>query len=205
MKLAPTKSSRALQTPKTVARQLFFVIPSLALLAAAPLCSAAPIQDPVAQVKQLASQNLSQADYAAAVADLVKDDPTDAEIIMAEAVKDEPKYACAVVKAGILALQPQNGTIDPKVVASIVVTIVETIQNTNPDLVQQIISCALAVDHDAGPEILNALAGLFGTHGSHFPPWQFGPPIPPGNGHNPGFPTPTPPRTPPPVTGYKPI
>ena len=170
-------SPRALQMPRSAARQLAWFLSLLALLAASPLCSAQPVQDPVAAVKALAGQGLDQADFAAAVADLVKNDPDAADNILAEAVKDEPKYACAVVKAGILALQPAtgNGTLDPKVVASVVVTIVEAIQATNPDLVQQIISCALAVDNDAGLAILNALAGLYTSpNGPNRPPGTYG-------------------------------
>jgi hypothetical protein len=201
---------RALQMPKFVARLLSIFLLSAAFFVAGLIHTvcAAPVQDPVAQVRQLAAQGLNSADYAAAVAALVKEDPKDAEAIIAEAVKDEPKYACAVVKASLLALQPAGGTLDPKEVASIVVTIVQTVQASNPDIVHEIVSCALDVDPDAGPQILNALAGLFTSpYGPGRPPGSFGG-VPPGTGHTP-TPTPTPtPKAPTPsgsVTPYRPI
>ncbi len=158
----------------------------------------------LAQIKTLAKQDLSGPEYAAAVAKLVKDDPGDAEAIVAEAVKDKPPFACDVVKASLIALQPANGNLDPKVVASIVAAVVQNIESTNPDIVEQVISCALDVDKDAGPAILNALAGLFGgPHGINRPP-GVPPGPPPGTGRSP-TPTPTPRPTATPVTPFKPI
>lgn len=206
MKPLAKNSPRALQIPKFVARQFTILLAFAAFFAAGLINTvfAASVQDPVAQVRHLAGEGLSSADYAAAVAALVKDDPNDAEEIIAEAVKDEPKYACAVVKASLLALQPAGGSLDPKEVASIVVAIVQTVQANNPEIVHEVVSCALDVDPDAGPQILNALAGLFtGPYNPGRPPGSYGG-IPPGNGHTP---TPTP-KAPTPtgsVTPYKPI
>jgi hypothetical protein len=199
-------SPRAPQISKFVAQHITSLLFLAALFVAGMIntASAAPVQDPIAQVKFLAKEGLNSADYSAAVAALAKADPNEAEAIIAEAVKDEPKYACEVVKASLLALQPANGNLDPKEVASIVAAIVETVQATNPDIVHQVISCALSVDPDAAPEILNALAGLFtGPGGLNRPPGSQGGQVPPGL-HSP-TPTPPPPTPSGSVTPFKPI
>ena len=216
MKLEAKYSPRALQMSgrksgrksKSAARNLPFFLLFLSLFAVGGIrtASAAPAEDPVTQVDNLASQNLNSAEFSTAVAQLVKDNPKEADEITAEAVKDKPKYACDIVKACILALQPAGGgNIDPQEVASMVVAIVRAIQSTNPDIVRQVVDCAVSVDHDAAPFILNGILGLFnGPHSPNRPNWDWGQPGPvqPGTSPRPTR-TPTPPRTPTPVTQSK--
>jgi hypothetical protein len=206
MKPAETPS-RVLQIQRSVAHPITCFLLLLALFAACPMGALrADDEDPITIIKNLAAQKkISAGDYSTAVAALVKAHPDDAGVLVAEAVKDRPDYACDVVKASLQALQPANGNLDPKVVASIVADVVRTIQASNPDIVQQIISCALDVDKDAGQAILNALAGLYsGPHGIGRPPWNFGAPVPPGGSPTP-TPRPTPSPTATPVTPFKPI
>lgn len=192
MKLDAKNSPRALQMPKSAARHASILL-MIFVLSGAGALHASPLTDGIGKIQQLAAQkDITAGDYSAAVADIVKHDADDASALMAEAVKDKPPYACDVVKACILALMPANGNIDPQLVATIVVDIVRAIEQSNPDVVKQVVSCAVDVDKDAGPFILNGLAGLFsGPHGINRPPGTFGGQVPPGG---------TPPKTPAPVT-----
>lgn len=202
MKLDAKNSPRALQMPRSAARQAMLLLMFLALFAAGSFRAAAA-GTPIEQIDQLAAQeNISAGDYSSAVADIVKHNTDDATTLISEAVKGKPPFACDVVKACILALMPANGNIDPQLVATIVADIVRTIQKSNPEVVRQVISCAVEVDRDAAPAILNALAGVFGGPGGvNRPGDTHGGQVPAGNGNNPAIsPTPTPPVTPPPVT-----
>ncbi len=204
MKLEAKISPRLLQVPKSVALHFTYLI-MLSLLAAVAVPAArAADEDPISIIKKLAKEGLKAPEYAAAVGKLVKQFPKDAESIIAEAVKDEPTFACDVVKAGILALTPDGGAPDPKVVASVVAAVVQNVQATNPDLIEQVVSCALDVARDAGPEILNAISGLYtGPNSLNKSNQTNGGPVAPGTGGNPAM---TPPPTPPPqVTTVQPI
>src|ERR1700677_812347 len=199
---------RRLLRPQTLAHYFTLVVASLSLLAAGSLSTARADDAALNTIRKLAKEGVKCPVYVAQVVKLVKAFPKDAESIIAEAVKDEPPCACEVVQQGIKATTPEGGTPDPKVVASIVAAIVENIQATNPDMVEQLVSCALEVAPDAGPAILNALAGLANGPGGSHQHGQGGPGPAPGTGGNPGIsphPTPKPPPTPPgPVTGVKP-
>jgi hypothetical protein len=195
----------SLSAPKPIARHFTCILTLLSVLAAVSLTPAhAADQDALSVVKKLSTEKLNAGEYAAQVAKLVKQFPKDAEAIIAEAVKDEPGYACDVVKAGILALTPNGGTPDPKVVASIVASVVQNIQATHPELMEQIISCAMDVAKDAGPDILNAIAGLYnGPNSINKANSTNGGPVAPGVGGNPAL---QPPPTPPPqVTTVQPM
>ena len=152
MKLGAKNFPRLLQVPKSVARHFTSIVVLVSLLASVSVNTARADEDPISIIKKLAKEGLKAPEYAAEVAKLVKLFPKNAEGIIAEAVKDEPGYACDVVKAGILAMTPDGGTPDPKIVASVVASVVQSIQATNPDLMEQIISCAMDVAKDAGPD-----------------------------------------------------
>jgi hypothetical protein len=195
---------RLVQVQKSVVHRFTYFLVLIALLAAGPISTARAADDnPIVTIKKLSKEGLTAPEYAAAVADLVKQNPKDSESLIAEAVKDiaqevkadvAPVYVCAIVQAGIAAVTPVNGSPDPKEVAAIVATVVQNLQSSNPELVQQIVSCALDVAKDAGPAIQQALAGLFtGPNGLNHPASQNGGALPPGVGGNPALqPTPTP-------------
>ena len=208
MKLEARNTPRVLQMPDSVARLFtLFILFSALLMAGLFRAPGAMAQEgerrnsektrqDIQAIKALAKTNPSDADFSAAVADMVKDDKDDAAALMAEGVKDEPSYACDIIKASFKAMFPQGAIMDPKLIATVAVEIVRLVQATNPDIVKQVVDCSASVDKDAGPLILAGLAGLFnGPNGVNRPPWV-PPGPPPGNGHNP-------PGPPPPVTGFR--
>lgn len=141
-------------------------------------------------IKDLSKKDIRCSVYAEAVADMVAKNPDDVEAIISEAVKDKPGCMCEVVESGIKAVTPQNGTPDPNLVASIVAAVVQNIQTTNPELMERVISCALAVAPDAQLTILNSLAGLYnGPNGLLRPATDRGngSGVAPGVGANMGF------------------
>lgn len=118
-------------------------------------------QDPVKTIRDFAKQpGLTAEAYANEVKTLVKAFPDKAEDIIAEAVKDQPTYACEVIKAGISALPLINGNPDPKLVASIVLAVLRSVQTTDPDFIDNIRDCAVAADNAATAEITAAISNF---------------------------------------------
>ena len=119
--------------------------------------------NPLDVVRKLAKEGVKCPIYVEEVVKLVKAYPKQADEIIAEAVKNQPPCACEIVKAGIAAMTPLNGTPDPKQVASMVALVVQYIQTTNPDLLETIVACATEAAPEAGPQILAAISQVMGV------------------------------------------
>jgi len=119
--------------------------------------------NPLKVVQKLAKEGVKCPVYVQEVIKLVKAFPKQADEIIAEAVKNQPPCACEIIKAGIAAITPDNGTPDPKQVAAMVAVVVQYIQTTNPDLLETIVACATEAAPEAGPQILAAISQAFGV------------------------------------------